>query len=347
MKGFDYVQNVNQGNKFTFNGQTEKETKLNLHWHETAFRSYDPQLGRFHQIDPLADLFIGINPYQFGYNNPIMFNDPTGLASPTPSPSIGKNPLPEIGWISVDPFTAMSMLNQHFKGKNNGRGCCPDNGGKRQEARNAPTIVPVGKIPYNRSIWDKVIDASNKFLKRVANFGGARWLTAGTVFVGAMLKPANGDDNAKRIHEAFDKQNKENNRRRIAAEEDIPIFYVRESDYPDIYLNTVTGFTNRGISLDSYDILTYAGAPKTSDDRKAKRDRRDAAYGHMPNAQDGYSWDEYPYASTLEGGLGATVAEVPIWQQNIQKILLSSFYRANKMKLGSKFKVKLVPNETK
>jgi RHS repeat-associated protein len=82
MKGLDYTApSPNVENKFTFNGQTEKETKLNLNWHETAFRSYDPQLGRFHQIDPLADLFTGINPYQFGYNNPIRFNDPLGLAA--------------------------------------------------------------------------------------------------------------------------------------------------------------------------------------------------------------------------------------------------------------------------
>ncbi|SFF60414.1 RHS repeat-associated core domain-containing protein [Thermoflexibacter ruber] len=82
MKGLDYTApSLNTEDKFTFNGQTEKETKLNLHWHETAFRSYDPQVGRFHQIDPLADLFTGINPYQFGYNNPVMFNDPTGLAN--------------------------------------------------------------------------------------------------------------------------------------------------------------------------------------------------------------------------------------------------------------------------
>ncbi|MCU0391521.1 MAG: RHS repeat-associated core domain-containing protein [Thermoflexibacter sp.] len=87
MKGLDYTApSPNRENKFTFNGQTEKETKLNLNWHETAFRGYDPQLGRFHQIDPLADLFTGINPYQFGYNNPVLFNDPTGLASPTPNP---------------------------------------------------------------------------------------------------------------------------------------------------------------------------------------------------------------------------------------------------------------------
>jgi RHS repeat-associated protein len=96
MKGLDYTApSPNKENKFTFNGQTEKETKLNLNWHETAFRGYDPQLGRFHQIDPLADLFTGINPYQFGYNNPVLFNDPTGLlpqdstkkATPGPSPN--------------------------------------------------------------------------------------------------------------------------------------------------------------------------------------------------------------------------------------------------------------------
>jgi hypothetical protein len=47
--------------------------------YDTPFRSYDAQLGRFHQIDPLADLAPGINPYRFGFNNPISLNDPTGL----------------------------------------------------------------------------------------------------------------------------------------------------------------------------------------------------------------------------------------------------------------------------
>jgi hypothetical protein len=47
--------------------------------YDTPFRSYDAQLGRFHKIDPLADLAPGINPYRFGFNNPISMNDPTGL----------------------------------------------------------------------------------------------------------------------------------------------------------------------------------------------------------------------------------------------------------------------------
>jgi hypothetical protein len=52
-----------------------------LHWDETPFRPYDAQLGRFHGVDLLADMFPGITPMHFGYNNPVMFNDPTGLAA--------------------------------------------------------------------------------------------------------------------------------------------------------------------------------------------------------------------------------------------------------------------------
>ena len=43
------------------------------------FRGYDPALGRFMQVDPLADIIPAINPYSFGYNNPVFFSDPLGL----------------------------------------------------------------------------------------------------------------------------------------------------------------------------------------------------------------------------------------------------------------------------
>ncbi len=69
-------------NHFTFNGQSEKQKDLgggNGYFYETDWRGYDPQLGRFHSVDPLTDFFPGITPYHFAYNNPIGFNDPTGL----------------------------------------------------------------------------------------------------------------------------------------------------------------------------------------------------------------------------------------------------------------------------
>ena len=58
---------------------TERVDDLGLNLDMTDFRSYDPVLGRFHQIDPLADIVSHFTPYNFAFNNPILFNDPTGL----------------------------------------------------------------------------------------------------------------------------------------------------------------------------------------------------------------------------------------------------------------------------
>lgn len=63
---------------------------------------YDPQIGRFHQIDPLSDLFEGYSPYVFALNNPILLNDPFGLSADTAvlepvivTPSNNRDPMPE------------------------------------------------------------------------------------------------------------------------------------------------------------------------------------------------------------------------------------------------------------
>ena len=58
----------------------EKEESFGLNWYETSFRGYDAQLGRFHQIDLLADRFAPITPYSYAVNDPILLSDPTGLA---------------------------------------------------------------------------------------------------------------------------------------------------------------------------------------------------------------------------------------------------------------------------
>ena len=65
-----------------FNAQSEKNFYPDGSYdYETDFRPYDEVLGRFRSVDLLSDEFTGINGYQFGYNNPINFNDPTGLLS--------------------------------------------------------------------------------------------------------------------------------------------------------------------------------------------------------------------------------------------------------------------------
>jgi Deoxyribonuclease NucA/NucB len=55
------------------------------------------------------------------------------------------------------------------------------------------------------------------------------------------------------------------------------------------------------------------------------------------------SCDEYPFASTLEGGLGATVAAVKPTENSSQGGTLGSFYTSKGIKDGDRFKVEVSP----
>jgi RHS repeat-associated protein len=67
-------------NRHKFNDGTELTSEFDLSLYETPCRGYDPQVGRFWQIDPYAEDFDSWTPYNFAENNPIAFNDPTGLS---------------------------------------------------------------------------------------------------------------------------------------------------------------------------------------------------------------------------------------------------------------------------
>jgi RHS repeat-associated protein len=71
-------------NRYKYNGCSELENQefndgSGLELYATDFRSYDPQIGRFHQVDMLTELNENWSPYSFAQNNPILYNDPFGL----------------------------------------------------------------------------------------------------------------------------------------------------------------------------------------------------------------------------------------------------------------------------
>ena len=58
----------------------EKQSELGLNWLDLKLRMYDPQLGRFHAVDPRPDEADqeSLSPYQYGLNNPVLQSDPDG-----------------------------------------------------------------------------------------------------------------------------------------------------------------------------------------------------------------------------------------------------------------------------
>ncbi|MEA3357434.1 MAG: RHS repeat-associated core domain-containing protein [Patescibacteria group bacterium] len=69
-------------NKYLYNGkelQDEQLGSVNLDWYDFNFRMYDPALGRFTCLDPIAEDFYDVSPYNYAENSPIANIDLWGL----------------------------------------------------------------------------------------------------------------------------------------------------------------------------------------------------------------------------------------------------------------------------
>nr|WP_321233042.1 RHS repeat-associated core domain-containing protein [uncultured Psychroserpens sp.] len=71
--------NVNSAaRKFMFGGKEFGE-ELGLDWYDVSARNYDPALGRWMNLDPLAEKMRRHSPYNYAFNNPIYFIDYDGM----------------------------------------------------------------------------------------------------------------------------------------------------------------------------------------------------------------------------------------------------------------------------
>ncbi len=111
------------------------------------------------------------------------------------------------------------------------------------------------------------------------------------------------------------------------------IHFVREDDTPQIYNLTLRAFQSGKPEVLHYD-----------SDQDRRDERREQALKNTPYIK-GVSRDQYPYASTEEGGEGAIVDYVPKTENNKQGGQLSALY--SRLESGDAFLVLPVPKKRK
>src|SRR5687768_18262762 len=67
-------------NKRLYNAGSEWQDEFSgiMDYFSTFYREYDPVLGRFNGVDPMAEATVEISIYHYAANNPVNFNDPMG-----------------------------------------------------------------------------------------------------------------------------------------------------------------------------------------------------------------------------------------------------------------------------
>ncbi|AXG71765.1 RHS repeat-associated core domain protein [Kordia sp. SMS9] len=76
MKGFNNGI-IGRDHQYGYNGK-EEQNELFLNWSDYGARNYDASLGRWMNIDPLAEKYYDKSAYNYTLNNPVFFIDPNG-----------------------------------------------------------------------------------------------------------------------------------------------------------------------------------------------------------------------------------------------------------------------------
>lgn len=137
-EGYNNVK-IGIENKYKYNGK-ELQDELGLNFYDYGARNYDPTLGRWMNIDPMAEKGRKWSPFTYALNNPVYFIDPDGMLV---EPPLGYDQ--EDGTIHSDYFGSWKYDKASNIWKSLGNACDVENIKKLNE------VVVAGYKPVNPS----------------------------------------------------------------------------------------------------------------------------------------------------------------------------------------------------